>query len=189
MNKPSHAFDLSRFAASASGLTPAIQVRVPQTAFQIHPDRERTASGIYLSHVDGKWWMVAADVVEDEGIEIQNLWRADLYEGRKPDGQRFVLPVTLPMYADKTDWYDSLSQAARLARKKWITVKSDKVNKCFDVTSEKAVKAGQDDWPDDEFSDLLEQAFHGRIIYTSKDAVTKLKKPSSRRNISEDFEE
>ena len=123
MNKPSHAFDLSRFAASASGLTPTIQVRVPQTAFQIHPDRERTASGIYLCHVEGKWWMVAADVVEDEGIEIQNLWRADLYEGRKPDGQRFVLPVTLPMYADKTDWYDSLSQAARLARKKWITVK------------------------------------------------------------------
>lgn len=188
MNRPSHAFDLSRFAASSSSFTPAIQVCVPKTAFQIHPDRQRTASGIYLSHVEGKWWMVAADVVEDEGIEIQNLWRADLYEGRKLDGQRFVLPVTLPMYSDKTDWHDSLSQAVRLARKKWIAVESDKVNKCFEVTSEKPMKVGQDDWLDDEFADLLEKAFHGRMIYTRKDVVTRLKK-SSRREISEDFEE
>ena len=188
MNKPSHAFDLSRFAASASGLTPAIQVCMPQTAFQIHPDRERTVCGIYLCLFERKWWMVAADVVEDEAIEIQNLWRADLYEGRKLDGQRFVLPVTLPLYSDQTDWHDTLSQAVRLARKKWITVESDKTNKCFNVTSEKPIKAGQDDWPDDEFSDLLEQAFHGRIIYTRKDAVAKLKKPA-RRNISEDLQD
>jgi hypothetical protein len=79
---------------------------LPKTAFRIHPDRERTVSGIYLSHLDGKWWIIAADVVEEEGIEFPNLWRADLYEGLKRNGQRFVLPVTLPLLCNKTDWHD-----------------------------------------------------------------------------------
>lgn len=92
MNKKSRGFDLSRFMASSSGAAPAVQVCVPKTAFRIHPDRERTVSDIYLSHVEGKWWMVAANVIEDDGIEIQNLWRADLFEGIRPDGQRFVRP-------------------------------------------------------------------------------------------------
>lgn len=187
MNKKSRGFDLSLFRASSSGVASAVQVCVPKTAFRIHPDRERTASDIYLSHVEGKWWMVAADVIEDDGVEVQNLWRADLFEGIRPDGQRFVLPVTLPMYSDKTDWHDSLTQAVRLARKKWVTVESDKINKCFEVTSEKPMKVGPDDWNDCEFSDLLEQAFHGRIVYTRQEAVTKLRRPS-RREISEDFE-
>ena len=187
MNKKSQGFDIARFAASSSGLAPGIPVCVPKTAFRIHPDRERTVSNIYIAHVNGKWWIIAADVVEDEGIDIQNLWRADLYEGIRPDGQRFVLPVTLPTWTDKTDWHDSLTQAVKLARKKWVTVEADKVNQCFDVTSEKPMKAGPDDWIDDEFSDVLELAFQGHIIYTRKEAMTKLRKPS-RREISEDFE-
>jgi hypothetical protein len=188
MNKPSRAFDLSLFTASAFRQAPEIQVCMPKTAFRIHPDHERTASGIYLSHLDGKWWIVAADVVEEEGIEFPNLWRADLYEGLKRNGQRFVLPVTLPMQINKTDWHDTLTQAARLARKKWITVESDKPRGRFDVTSRQLITEEADDWADDEFANVLEQAFEGRIIYTRNDALAKLKKPPRRENI-EDYDD
>jgi hypothetical protein len=185
MNKASSSFDISRFMASSTSLVHAVQVCMPKTAFRIHPDRNRTVSNIYIALIDGKWWMIASDVVEDGDIDIPNLWRADLYEGIRPDGQRFILPVTLPIYVDATDWHDSLTHVVKLARKKWISVKSDKSNHCFDVISEKPIKMTEDAWPMGEFESLLELAFYGRIIYTLKEAVTKLRKPS-RREINED---
>lgn len=127
-------------------------------------------------------------MVEEGNTQIPQLWRADLYEGITPDGQRFLLPVTQPLQANRNTYHETLSDAVKLARKKWITVESDKDHKCFNVSCEKAMKTEPDNWPECDFVDVLEKAFRGRIICTSKDVLIKLKKPS-RRDISEDYDE
>jgi len=188
MSRLSRAFDPSRFVATSTGRAPSVQVYIPKTAFRIHPDRSRSIANVYLSRAGDKWWLVDAELVEERSSHIPGLWRADLYEGSTQDGQSFLLPVTQPLQASRNTYHETLTDAVKLARKKWVTVESDKVNQCFDVSCAKSMKAEPDGWSDCDFVDVLEAAFRGRIICTDMDVLTKLKKPS-RREISEDDDE
>lgn len=188
MSNPPRAFDPSRFVATSAGRVPGVQVYIPKTAFRIHPDRSRSIINVYLSRTSDKWWLIDAELVEEGHSQIPGLWRADLYEGVTTEGQPFLLPVTQPLQANKNTYHETLTDAVKLARKKWITVESDKAHQCFDVSCEKAMKAEPDGWSDCDFSDVLEEAFRGRIICTDKDVMAKLKRPS-RREINENDEE
>ena len=188
MSNLTRPFDPSRFVATSAGRTPGVQVYIPKTAFRIHPDRSRSINNVYLSRAADKWWLIDAELVEEGHSQIPGLWRADLYEGITPEGQSFLLPVTQPLQANKNTYHETLTEAVKLARKKWITVESDKVHQCFDVSYEKTMKAEPDGWSDCDFSDVLEEAFRGRIICTDKDVRAKLKRPS-RREINEDDDE
>lgn len=188
MSSLTRPFDPSRFVATSTSWTPGVQVYIPKTAFRIHPDRSRSIINVYLSRTSDKWWLVDAELVEEGHSQIPGLWRADLYEGITPEGQPFLLPVTQPLQANRNTYHETLTDAVKLARKKWITVESDKVHQCFDVSCEKTMKAEPDGWSECDFSDVLEDAFRGRIICTDKDVRAKLKRPS-RREINEDDEE
>ena len=189
MSNPSRAFDPSRFVATSAGRVPGVQVYIPKTAFRIHPDRSRSIINVYLSRTSDKWWLIDAELVEEGHSQIPGLWRADLYEGVTTEGQPFLLPpVTQPLQANKNTYHETLTDAVKLARKKWITVELNKAHQCFDVSCEKAMKAEPDGWSDCDFSDVLEEAFRGRIICTDKDVMAKLKRPS-RREINENDEE
>lgn len=185
MRKNPRAFDLECFVAhSPDQLAPDVPVCLPRGWFQIHPDRQRCAKNVYVSLAGGQWWLVAAEVAEDNEIRIPKLWRADLYEAIRPDGRSFVLPNTFPLHGSKTDWYDTMADAVKLARKQWVLVTSDKEEGCFVIAPERRRQAEASEWPECEFSELVEQAFADRILLIRDDA-RKLLPRSARRNVDE----
>lgn len=173
--------DLSMFQATSN----AIRVCIPKDCFSIHPDIERQLPNVYLSHTNDKWWLIAADVIEQEGVRIPKLWRANLFEGMTQEGQRFILPITFLLNGGQTSWSESWEAIIAKARHRWIKVKADKEQECFDITQQRKHQASGIDWPDDDFADLIHQAFRGRMITSSDAAIAKLQRTSCREAIEE----
>ena len=182
-------FNEARFKARSDASVLNVPIWIPGKPFRIHPDRERMWSDVYLSRAGDQWWLIDAEVVEDGQVHIPKLWRGDLYEGVLASGKSFVLPVTFPLDGIHMDWHESLTYAASLGRKEWVTAVSDKSKGCFIVTPEKQKLPEPDGWLDCEFGEVIEFAFGDHIILSKEDAIAKLPRKSRRTVREEEFEE
>lgn len=177
-------FSLSDYVAHAHQT--AISVQVPHGGwFRVHPDKERLAGPFFVARSDEQWWLIHPEVVAE--VRISGLWRADLYEAMYEDGRIFIIPVTYPL-PGKEGWFETLSEAVKLARKQWVTIESDRDQFCYQVYTEPKKKRAEPDWLGCDFGDLVESAFADRIVTTCDQARKKWPR-SAKRSISESFEE
>jgi hypothetical protein len=171
-------FNLADFA-----IDPTSQIHLPvciphNMPFRIHPDAERTAT-VFLSRAGDEWWLLHPKVVER--YRAPRLWQADLYEGVQENGMSFVLPVTYPLPGYE-GWYESLSHAVQLARKRWVSIESDREQGRYNmVPGASKVLSIPAQWLDGEFSEIVEVAFLDRIISSVEEAKVRLPKTSKRK--------
>lgn len=81
-------------------------------------------------------------------------------------GAPYLLPVPLPGPDGRTNpWHQSLTRAAKLAEARWIRISADMLRGSYSVF-EALGELGEPQWPAETFDEILELAFHGRIVET-----------------------
>ena len=173
--------DSSIFQATANDC----RVCIPKDYFSIHPDEDRCLLDVYLCRAGDQWWLITASIIEQDHLQLPNLWRANLFEGMMQNDQRFILPVTFFSGGYPTTWSESWDAIIPKARRHWIKTQSDKEQGCFEITHQRKHSATSINWPDDDFGALIHRAFRGRLITTRADAVAKLLRTSCRETIEE----
>lgn len=179
-------FSLDDYVANAHQT--AATVQIPHGGwFRVHPDKERVAGPFFVARYEEQWWLVHPDVIAS-GIRISVLWRADLYEAMYEDGRVIVIPVTYPL-PGKEGWFNTLTEAVKQARKQWVSIESDRDQGCYQVHTEPKKKRADADWLGCDFGDLVEHAFADRIITTCEQARKKWPQFSSKRTVTEAYED
>lgn len=184
MNNPL-LFNLEDFLVNDTSQA-SVAVQVPHGGwFRVHPEKDRLPGPFHLAFSEKEWWLIHPDVISQ--YRISNLWRAELYEGIYEDGRTFVIPVTHPL-PGKEDWYETLNHAVSLARNQWVSIESDREQDCYLIHPQAKTKKLIPNWPECDFSDLVELAFTDRIITTCQQAQAKWPK-RLKRVIHESFDD
>jgi len=154
-------FNISRFqvAESGSGNT-HVAVCLPSKAFRINPDPSGRVQNVLVSWVGKHWHLVDPDAKQaliDEGYAV---FRANLYEVVRANGQRIVMPITYN--PENSTWMESALRMLAEGRVHWISRESDNVNQRHLIKREKHIKL-EPVWCDD-FMALIEEAFGDHIV-------------------------
>ena len=141
-------------------LTPPLPVLIPQTAFMIHPTS--SVGQVYLLRKQDKWHLVNPELVRD-GL-VTGAWVANLFEGIRPNGQSFLLPVTLPKQGYQRSWYESLCEVVDEARQGWVKVTTNYDACIHELTRVKYRSPVEPQWPNWSVEDWVTEAFSTRLI-------------------------
>ena len=141
-------------------LTPSLPVLTPKTAFMIHPSR--FVEKVFLLYKNGVWHLVNPELVRD-GL-VTGAWVANLFEGIRPNGQSFLLPVTLPKQGYQRSWYESLCEVVDEARQGWVKVTTNYDACIHELTRVKYRSPVEPQWPNWSVEDWVTEAFSTRLI-------------------------
>lgn len=154
-------FNIKRFQSDSkpgSNLQPA--VCIPTKPFRINPSNEARAQNVWTAWIDKQCYLVDEDVKQDlfdMGIPV---WRTNLYEGVRANGQRIVVPIAFN--SDPDVWMRSGIEMIYMARENWVTRRADNEHQRHVVMIDHSVDF-EPEWGDD-FLPLIEEAFGDRII-------------------------
>lgn len=88
----------------------------------------------------------------------------ELYLAINRQNDVFIWPVRLPDQDGRLDpWNESAAQAAGLATRKWVRIRSNRAAGMYDVY-EASSSFSDPVWPQMSFQELLDIAFRGRLI-------------------------
>ena len=146
-------------------LTPPLPVKVPQTAFMIHPSR--MVGPVYLWRKDKVWHLVNPTLVSNG--DVTEASAAYLFEGIQLSGESFLLPLTFPKREEDQTWHDSLREVVDEARKYWIK-RIPNSDECIHVPIKlKHQPDVEPSWPKWSVDDWMSKAFaHRQVIHAPK---------------------
>jgi hypothetical protein len=176
-------FDVENFRVkSASYGTQPPAVCLPTKPFRINPDpQEGRITDVLLSCIEGKWYLVDPDVQRVLFDAGYSAFKANLYEGVRANGQRFVMPITYNV--DGECWMNSAIAMMKTARQYWVTREADSANQrhLFSVDS---TRRPEPTWSGD-FLGLIEEAFGDRVITQGHPLLRSKPMPASLEEIEE----
>lgn len=173
MNTKINGLDLAAFVTNAPQLTPLVQVP-HNDFFKVITNLELKGKFFNLVTCNKLWWLIADDVIgecEQQGLKIENLWKAELFQALYQTGRNLLIPATAPL-AGKEFWRETLQEAIDAARDAWV--KLEKSNHGYDYHCSKQDLLDENDWQILSTAELLNEAFAGRVIATFKQAEKKL---------------
>jgi hypothetical protein len=134
----------------------------PQDFVRTHPDpRFRENFPIIELKDEREEYIVMADLVSALNGELVP---KTLFTAINRQGTVFLWPVRLPSPDGKDlDWWRSAREAAELAMKSWIRVRSNMNLGAYDIFKAESAIA-EPEWPQLEFWDLIKIAFRDRLI-------------------------
>ena len=141
-------------------LTPPLPVLIPQNAFMIHPTR--SVEKVFLLRKQEKWHLVNPELVRD-GL-VTGAWVANLFEGIRPNGESFLLPVTLPKQGYQRSWHESLCEVVDEARRGWVKVTTNYEACIHELRRVKYRSPVEPQWPNWSVEDWITEAFSTRLI-------------------------
>ena len=133
------------------------------SCFRIHPDMDRTLEG-YVFFTRNGWLLFRAELVEKEGLmgKLQNLYRGKMFQGIDRQGDTFISVVATS--GDPIVSADLL-EVMEQAKEQWVERKSD-VQYGFIPRPD---IAHIPKWPNDNFEDVINDAFQGDHFVSSVD--------------------
>jgi hypothetical protein len=120
MLRNSKASLLARFQFSPSDFNTDILITCcPKTVFSVHHDLDRVVSDMFVVYRNNRWHLVDSELYGN-GVYIEGLLRADIYDCVDIDGNRFLLVSTYPLSGDITSWRESVLDVVDVAREHWV---------------------------------------------------------------------
>lgn len=185
----SNLLDLDYFRSDSKVVhTPIINVCIPQSAFQTHPEDQPdaicTKPPFTLLRVNDHWYLVTNELAGSG--DISGLTPAYLYRGMRQDGMSFVLPVTLPGSNRPESLYEAWQDILAVSQKQLVKVRAntDAKRHEYEVVKSKL----QWGWPNMNYQKWISMAFGDRIIRSADDP--RLQKASKKdRSNQNDIEE
>lgn len=159
-------FSLENYFITNTNHQEHIPVQLPyHGSFKVNPEQQDSPL-LYILYKNNKWWLIHPEIAET--FQIPKLCTAKLYEAMYDDGTILLIPVTEPSNTPESiRWHDSLLDAIELAKKRWVSMESDR-----NAGQYKSKKANPEDPVIPEWSDnlghLLEKAFKHRTIDTEE---------------------
>jgi hypothetical protein len=178
-NEPPDTTDLSRyrldqsFTETAGVKKPLTTVPVrkpnPQDFTRVHPSKDyRDAFAIIELKDDRESYLVLPKVAQAIPGEF---FMANIHTAINRQGTVFLWPIRMPGPDGKMlEWHRSAAEAASLATRQWVRVKSNQGLSAYDIFSAEGVIADPA-WPEVSFEQLLRIGFKDRMVDTLDHAV------------------
>jgi hypothetical protein len=144
-----------------------IKVRKPSKSefFRVRPEEEYTLDVRMIEVGDGietEKYIVLPQVARDAEV-LAETTRRRLFVCVNRAGARFIWPAKLPSSDRKNDWTDTALDIAESAKKYWVRMVPDTVEKCY---VERRAESLQEEprWKDLTLMRMLELGFKNKII-------------------------
>lgn len=150
-----------------------VPVRKPQNQwfFRVHPDSEyRMPCGLIDMKDTGEVYFVHPKIHQ---VAAGDLTRVELLTCVTRQKAIFLWPIKLPSAGGRTyGWLDSARDVAAAGTKNWVRMSSNMQLQAYEYV-EAQDDLGEPEWPSQDFRELLEIAFKGRIISSPDHPVLK----------------
>jgi hypothetical protein len=143
--------------------------------FRVHPGDDFVIDGYVLEHeseMDRTVYWVAPDL---RTALVDHLRKVRLFTCIDKRSNVFLWPAKLPTAdgsASARSWYQSGLRAAEEAKKSWVKISGNKSLGAYDIAVARG-DLGDPQWPDHTFKELIELAFHDKVINAMNHAVVR----------------
>lgn len=132
----------------------------PKTIFSVHPDSNRIMKSVLVVYRNNRWHLVDAQLYRN-GVYIEGLLRADIYDCVDSDGNRFLLISTYPLSGEMTTWRESVLDVVDAARADWVKMK--KVGNGYQAQAINSIRHAPR-WSKLPMEDFVLEAFGENVI-------------------------
>lgn len=137
---------------------------------RVNPDEDKMlATWVYEDKTEREFFIVAPDMVPQLLGEITPALLLLTINRQNVTG---IWPLKLPSDGATNAWQETARQAAELAKKKWVRIASDMSLGAYRIYEAEG-QLSEPEWPQKPFNELLEIAFHGRVIENEDHPVIK----------------
>lgn len=180
---PPNPFDLEALRAvpdldiDVEKILTTVPVRRPNKNefFRVHNDADYVIDGYVLEHeseMDRTMFWVAPNV---RAALVEHLRKVRLFTCIDKRSNVFLWPAKLPTVdgsAAARSWYLSGLRAAEEAKRVWVKITGNRSLGAYNISVARG-ELGAPQWPDHTFQELIELAFHDKVIDSMGHAVVR----------------